>query len=63
MSFFFQARDISCAQVLDAVVLSEYIVTPNDWPTGVEFTAADLDSNGTLNVFVRHHESKRRKYV
>ena len=33
--------------------LSEYIVNPDDWPTGVAFTAADVDSNGVLDVFVR----------
>lgn len=40
--------------MLDAVVLSEYIVNPDDWPMGVEFAAADVDSNGVLDVFVRH---------
>ena len=38
------------------MLLSEYIVTPDEWPTGVEFTAADVDSNGTLDVFVRRCE-------
>ena len=37
-------------------MLNEYIVNPDGWPMGVEFTTADADSSGVLDIFVQHSE-------
>ena len=45
---------IACAQVLDTVVLIGLILNADEPPVGLAFTAADVDSNGVLNVSVSH---------
>ena len=50
-----QAHDAEIVnkQVLDTVLLINIILQIEETPVGMAFTAADVDSNGVINVSVR----------